>query len=90
MFSLYQLPFDLAENVLAGFSLLDGLEPALEGEARSTVARDIVLTFYRKRLEHSKALYSRNRADRAVALGARPFVPATRIEAAEDDNGPES
>lgn len=83
----YDLPFDFAEHVLAGFTLLDRLQRSLEGEARSTITRDLVLAAYAERLSHPKAGYYRERADRATKLGAVPFVPATREEGMADDLG---
>jgi hypothetical protein len=74
------IPFDLAEHIMAGFPLLDRLMPALRDEPRSTVTRDLVLAAYADHLKHPKSHYYRDRADRAVAVGARPYVPATRDE----------
>jgi hypothetical protein len=84
--SSYALPFDLAEHVFKGFPLLDRLEPPLEGERRSTITRDLVLAAYSERLGHPKGNYYRERADRAEAMGARPFVPATRVEEVDGDD----
>jgi len=74
----FALPFILAERVMAGFPLLDRLEPALPGERRSTVTRDLVLAGYAEVVGDPKAAWYRERADRATSLGARPFVPETR------------
>lgn len=83
----YSLPFELGEHMLRGFPLLDRLSPPLEGEQRSTVTRDLVLAKYAASLKHPKAGYYRERADSAVAMGARPFVPATRATENEEDEG---
>ena len=80
----YQLPFEMAEHVFQGFPLLDRLSPPLEGERRSTVTRDLVLAEYAASIGHPKAGNYRERADRALAMGARPFIPATRAEASEE------
>ncbi len=80
----YQLPFEMAEHIFKGFPLLDRLAPTPEGERRSTVTRDLVLAEYAASLKHPKAGYYRERAHRAVAMGARPFVPATRAEVSEE------
>jgi len=85
VFSTYNIPFDLAEHIMRGFPLLDQLARPLDGERRSTVTRDLVLAEYAASLGHPKAGYYRERADRAVAMGARPFVPATRNTDEEDD-----
>jgi hypothetical protein len=80
----YALPFDLAVHTLESFPLLDRLEPPLEGEDRSTIPRDLVLAGYSESLEHPSARHYRERADRATAIGARPFVPETRAEDTTD------
>jgi hypothetical protein len=85
VFAAASIPFDLAEHVMSGFPLLDRLEPELDGEQRSTITRDEVLAAYGERLGHPKARYYRERAQRAEACGARPFVPATRGEPAADE-----
>lgn len=85
VFASAAIPFDLAEHVLAGFPLLDRLEPALDGEQRSTITRDEILAVYGERLGHPKARYYRERVHRAHVNGARPFVPATRAEVEVDD-----
>ncbi len=78
LLAAYKLPFKLAEHVMSGFPLLDRLEPALPGERRSTVTRDLVLARYAEVVGDPKASWYRERADRATSLGARPFVPETR------------
>ena len=82
--SAFGLAFEHAEHMFGQFPLLDRAEPPLEGELRSTVTRDLVLARYAESLAHPKAGYYRERADRAVAMGARPFIPATRAELSEE------
>jgi hypothetical protein len=82
----YEIPFELAEHIFTQFPLLDRLMPALPGEKRSTVTRDVVLAEYAELRKHPKAAYYRSRVSAAVALGAMPFVPETRGTANEDDD----
>lgn len=83
--SSFSIPFDLAEHVMASFPLLDRLEPKLVDEQRSTITRDQVLAIYGEQLRHPKSVYYRERVERAEALGARAFVPATRNEVVADE-----
>lgn len=85
VFASVSIPFDLAEHVMAGFPLLDRLEPKFDEEQRSTMTRDQVLAAYGEKLRHPKAAYYRERANKAEARGARAFVPATRAEAIADE-----
>jgi hypothetical protein len=61
--------------VFADFPLLDRGQPTLEGEAVSTVTRDLVVTEL-SRLHNEIPVVEANRAKRALELGALPFVPA--------------
>ncbi|MFY9658731.1 MAG: N-6 DNA methylase [Methylocystis sp.] len=85
-FAAFDVPFELAEHACAQFSLLDRLMPPLPGEDRSTITRDLVLARYAEMLGHPFAAHYRERARAGQALGAVPFVPATRV-AEEVDAG---
>lgn len=68
------LDMDDLEIVLHDFPLLDRGQPALTGEARSTVTADCVLDQLARLLSVSHA--STERARQAEAVGARPYIPA--------------
>jgi hypothetical protein len=89
VFAAFQTPFELAEHVFVQFPLLDRLMSPLPGEAASTVSRDAVLACYAELLRHPRASYYHERTTAALALGAVPFVPATR-EAVDQDDGASS
>lgn len=82
----FKVPFELAEHMFVQFPLLDRLMPALDGENRSTVSRDSVLALYAESLDHPRAGYYRERTKAAYALGAVPFVPATRDLGDEEED----
>lgn len=82
----FSLPFELAEHVMKGFPLLDRLQQPLPDEPRSTITRDLVLAAYAEMLQHPKAGFYRERAEHATAMGARPFIPATRAESAAEED----
>lgn len=69
----YELSYADFANVLTSFPLLDRAEPPLDGEARSTVTRDLALAAYcRLAGEHDPEHADRIRAARA--LGALGYV----------------
>jgi hypothetical protein len=70
----YGIDYDDLALVLEDFPLLDRGQPALPGEDRSMVTRDYVLLAMAKRSRCETAgLIART--DRALALGAVPYVP---------------
>jgi hypothetical protein len=64
-----------ARLLLDDFPLLDRGQPALPGEDRSTVTRDLLLVTF-ARLQGAEDARSRERLDAARRLGAEAYVPA--------------
>lgn len=71
----YGLGVDEMALMLDDFPILDRGQPALSGEAKSTVTRDVVLTAAGKRMGAVASFWER-RASLARDLGARAFVPS--------------
>ncbi|MDQ3289400.1 MAG: SAM-dependent methyltransferase [Pseudomonadota bacterium] len=81
----YDLSVEDLDLMLDDFPLLDRGQPALQGEMRSTVTRDTVLSaFARRRRERDEW---RDRASAAAARGAVPYVPAQMADRAQTDYG---
>jgi predicted RNA methylase len=70
----YGMDDDDMRLVFEDFPLLDRGQPALHGEDRSTVTRDYVLSATAKR-SHDESPALNSRLERALALGAIPYVP---------------
>lgn len=66
------------------FPLLDRAQPALPGEERSTVTRDLILAHAR---EPKVAAHARERVKVAAFEGALPYMPSQTALAAGGDNG---
>jgi hypothetical protein len=61
--------------MLQDFPILDRGQPALPGEAKSTITRDTVLAAMAKRTASRSTAWSRRVVD-ACALGAMAYVPS--------------
>ncbi|MBZ0248097.1 MAG: class I SAM-dependent methyltransferase [Burkholderiales bacterium] len=71
----YGLGYEDMITILADFPLLDRAQPALPGEASSTITKDLVLLFAARLFKvATKGLAARVNAARA--LGAIPYVPS--------------
>jgi hypothetical protein len=74
----YGLGFDALELMLRDFPLLDRAQPPLDGEARSTVTRDLLLARAAAAFDAPRGTYeARLRAAREV--GAVPYVPSATV-----------
>ncbi|WP_216329715.1 Eco57I restriction-modification methylase domain-containing protein [Deinococcus aestuarii] len=73
--ALYGLGFDALSLMLEDFPLLDRGQPALPGEAGSTVTRDLILATAARRWEVRCGQHA-ERVQRARLLGALAYVPA--------------
>ncbi len=82
----YGLSLDDMELMLSDFPILDRGQPALPGEARSTITRDTVLSAASKRTGVRLDLWA-ERVHEARRLGARAYVPS---EIAGGDEGSET
>lgn len=71
----YGLGLDEASLVLADFPLLDRGQPALAGDRRSTVTRDLVLLELGQLIGEPDAV-TEARLDAALKAGAEPYVPS--------------
>jgi len=79
----YGMQYRDLEMMLRNFPLLDRGQPALPGEAVSTITKDLILLAAAKRLKQaSRALASR--VSEATVLGAVPYVPAEHMANAEE------
>lgn len=70
----YGLGFADLELMLKDFPLLDGSQPALMGDARSTITRDYLLTSAAKYFRVRSDKYEERLSDARI-LGALPYVP---------------
>lgn len=61
------------ETLLEDFPLIDGAQPPLDGETRSTITRDMILAQHRDTRIASPARY---RVESAAALGAQAYMPS--------------
>lgn len=77
VWAAYGQDLDRLELVLSDFPLLDRGQPALDGERRSTVTRDLVLLRATESLGGKVGTIARlrERVERARSAGAVPFVP---------------
>ena len=78
----YGLTWDGLAMLFNDFPLLDRTQPALPGEARSTVTRDYALSRAAKKMKRDASVWLKRVAE-AKALGAVPYVyseTAARIE----------
>lgn len=73
--SAYGLGFAELELVLQDFPLLDRGQPALPGESRSTITRDLILSRGAERFGRRGGELSR-RVSLALSQGARPYCPS--------------
>jgi hypothetical protein len=67
------------ETVLSDFPLLDRAQPALRGETRSSITKDLVLLRSAKQLNgvpQSRVHELQERVESAQEIGAIPFVPS--------------
>jgi predicted RNA methylase len=72
--------------LMQDFPLLDRAQPALAGEERSTITRDLILTHSRQK---ALAVQARQRVEAAASVGALPYMPAQMAMAADGHNGDE-
>jgi hypothetical protein len=85
----YGLNIDDLELMLNDFPILDRGQPALPGEAKSTVTRDTALAIAAKRMGERTCSWEK-RAHEARGMGAQPYVPseiAASGEEFEQDQG---
>ena len=81
----YDLSVQDLDLMFDDFPLLDRGQPALQGEARSTVTRDTVLSALAKRRREPDEW--RGRAYAAELVGAVPYVPAQMADRTQMDDG---
>lgn len=71
----YGLDLSSVKTMLADFPLLDRGQPALSGEAKSTITRDLILCTTAKRMRQECSHFAA-RADAAERLGAVAYFPS--------------
>lgn len=79
IFDLYGFDADDARYVLSTFPMLDREQPALAGETRSTITRDIVIA---ELIPGPSS--ERDRVERALELGAIPYVAEPQADQARE------
>jgi predicted RNA methylase len=72
--------------VMQDFPLVDRAQPALSGEERSTITRDLILTHSRQKALAAQAI---QRVEAAASVGALPYIPAQIATATDGDDGEE-
>lgn len=72
--------------VMEDFPLVDRAQPALTGEERSTITRDLILTHSRQK---ALAAHAKQRVEAAASVGALPYMPTQVAMAADGDDGEE-
>jgi predicted RNA methylase len=77
----YGLKSSDLELIMEDFPLIDGAQPALDGEARPTITYDLILSYSRST---AQAAACRARVDRAAALGAIAYMPS-QVALTDDD-----
>jgi hypothetical protein len=82
----YGLKFEQLTMMLADFPLLDRGQPALPGEEKSTITRDLLLLFAGRRFRRN-VLRLTNRVNDATRLGAIAYVPSEARDGAIDELG---
>jgi hypothetical protein len=70
---LFEFSFEDFSHVMADFPLLDKAQPALPGEKRSTVTRDLALLFFAQLIGHADEAGLVERLKAAAELGAMPY-----------------
>lgn len=71
---LYGLTFEDLEIIMCDFPILDRKQPCIEGESKSYVTRDAVLSFAEKRWKKRKTEYS-DRYEVYKRIGAKAYIP---------------
>lgn len=64
--------------MMEDFPQIDRAQPAMDGEARSTITRDLILAHNRSKTRSSA---SRARVNAAASLGALPYMPSQMVSA---------
>lgn len=82
----YGLEFEDLEIMLQDFPLLDRGQPALEGEARSTITRDTLLHAAAQRMGKNVKPWGA-RVEMGRKLGASPYIPAEMAQEEQIDQG---
>jgi hypothetical protein len=80
----YGLDLEDMALVLNDFPLLDRGQPAIAGEARSTITRDCVLAAMAKRMSHRTRVWTK-RVEIARSSGALAFVPSELALGGEEE-----
>jgi len=82
VFTAFGLNASELDLVMRDFPLVDRAQPALAGEERSTITRDLILTH--SRLE-PLAVRAKQRVEAAASVGALPYMPAQMAKATDAD-----
>tara|TARA_R110002033_G_scaffold84993_1_gene135427 strand:+ start:1788 stop:3971 length:2184 start_codon:yes stop_codon:yes gene_type:complete len=77
-FAAYQLSLNDVEIILEDFPLLDRSQPSLEGEIRSTVTKDFIMTrlYQISDVSDESSIQYSSRLRRALECGAIPYIPS--------------
>lgn len=82
--SSYRLVDADLDLIIRDFPLIDGAQPPIEGEARSTITRDLIHSHSRQPATSSAA---RQRVNAAAKLGALPYMPSQMASALSEVSG---
>jgi hypothetical protein len=73
----FGLKWNDLERILSDFPLIDRRQPALRGESRSSITRDVICAeWHRSDPRNATGMSARDRSRLAAASGALPYVPS--------------